>query len=503
MLILRHSYGPFLRHGVLVVFLLSLIPYLRGQPVNPDIRMNNQTGANPPAASGAPGNLAAVSNANCCHTNGASTNTITCLGHGFGAFPVDGSSALWIGTGSGRRWTKVTGFPTGDTITVTDNFNIAAGAPLDCAIGGKIAGPLSSTQVPRVCDDLQQGWTLTVENTGVDYVGSGSCPVSIATGSIQTEGRSLIRGDDPANPTRLVWQTNGNYIDEVSGASSVALENLHFVKDAVGTTGIPYELSGRGGYGRNLRVSNQTGQWSTGFGAATIPTLVLESLFTGPFRDGCVDTAADQHSFIGNTFLGCSGSREAIVTFSGGVAPFLFNILDQEGVDEKSFGGGTFDGFTGWLLFSTLLNSGGSGIQVGFAESTVISGFLVEEASTLSGSCFDAGTVGAPSFGGAGEAHALWRGNAANLCPTARYTNGLESSPEGSATDIDSGAQFDPLFQDEPNLDFFPLNTFAKTDLAIPGATFPYLTPAEPVSAWTVGAAQREGGAGGPSNYAY
>jgi hypothetical protein len=470
--------------------LVWLAGQLGAQTINPTILINNVTGANPPAASGAPAAFGPVIPGSLCATTGAST-TIQSPGHGLGAVPTDGSAAVWMETASGRRWSKITGVPNGDTFTVQDSFNI--GVAVACAVGGEIAGTLGN--ITRLCNDLKNGWTVILENTGTPYVDAGACVFAATNQVLAGNGRIVIRGDDPDNPTPIQYQTNGNYFSQ-SLTASTKLENLHLIKDtAAGTTG---SISATGvSVVKNVRVSNTQGSWATAWGALQAnPALVLGSEFLGPFTAGCASIDNDD-LIVGNFMQGCSGSAAAI---SGGGA-LLFNIVDQAGANQILVSGAVNGGFGGLLLYNTLLNGGGSGIQLGTNFPTIVSGNLIGEASTLAGACFTGATGATNLLGGGGQAHVIWRGNAANVCPTARYAAGLDVSPSGAATDLDAGALFDPLFQDEGALDFFPTNALAKSNTLFPGITFPLLTPAQPISTMTAGAAQRPGGGSGA--YAY
>lgn len=475
------------RAVLLVGCLLLVSQDALGQPVNPEIIIDNVNGANPPAASGAPANFGPVIPPNQCATAGAST-TIQSVGHGLGAVPTDGSAAVWIGTAAGRRWSKITGVPNGDTFTVQDTFNI--GAAVDCVVGGEIAGTLKN--VTRLCDDLRQGWTVTLQNTGTPYTDSGTVCAVGTTGSVITDGRIVIRGDDPDNPTEIQWGSNNDYISQ-AGANSTKVENISFIRNAAGTTGSPVFAATNGGVLKNIQVSNSVGQWIVGWNAGSQPVAVINSLFDGPFALGC--SVSDDNDFIfSNSMLGCSGSGSAL---DGAVLAF-FNIIDNEGDN------GNGAAVNGIFLYNTLLGIGGSGtVALGQQSATIVSGTLIGEASSLSGACFNTGSLAAVNLMGlAGEPHILWGGNAANECPTARYGNNLDLSPQGAPNDIDGGNQIDPTFTDEPNLDLFPLNTAVKDDSVFPGLAYPFQTPAEPQSTTTAGAAQLPG-SGGVSAYAY
>jgi hypothetical protein len=481
-----------------MVLCMAGVPDANGQTINPTIVINNVTGANPPAASGAPSTFGPVVPPSLCATTGAST-TIQSLGHGLGAVPTDGSAAVWMETATGRRWSRISSVPNADTFVVQDSFNI--GVAVACVVGGEIAGVLAN--VTRLCNDLKSGWTVILENTGTTYtdievgVEAAGC-VFAATNLTQVgNGRIVIRGDDPDNPTPILYQTNGGYFAQ-SAASSAKIENLHLIKDTAAGTSGALTVSGVSAV-KNVLTSNSQGSWATAYGALQAnPALVISSQFTGPFTTSC-GSSGEADVVIGNYFDGCSGSGAAFS--STGPPALLFNIINQAGVNQPIISGSLNNGFGGILMYNTLLDGGNAGVLVGANFLTIVSGNVINEASTLGAACWVGGAGASNLFGGSGEPHTVWQGNAANVCPTARYTN-IGTTPVGAATDIDTGLAVDPMFQDEAMLDYFPLNAELKSDLVVPGASFPLLTPPAPVSTLTSGAPQRPGG-GGVDAYAF
>jgi hypothetical protein len=467
---------------------------LLGQPINPDIRVNNVTGING-QASGAPGAVAAIFLPLGCATIGAST-TIQAPLHGMAAtIPTDGSAALWLNTASGRRWTKITAFPTANTITVADSFNIAVA--VNCAAGGKIAGTLAN--VTLLCGSMKDGWTITVENTGTGYSDSGTCGLGGAGGNIVTDGRFVLTGDDPTNPPTITVTSNATYINEAT-PDNYKVENLNIVRNVAGTTGVGVFAAQGGGVVRNVNVSTTLGTWQQPQQDTSRPGMFLESLLVGPWGVSCMNPG-DDSVVVANTYRGCSGSVSAFLSPS---AQIMFNIVDQGAVNLSVFSSSVNNGAGGIRMFNTLLAVGSSGIAPGANGTSIYSGNLISEASTLSGACFAAGANANALLGsvGFGQPSVLWLGNAANACPTARYTGGLESSSQGAATDIAAGVAVDPLFRDAASLDFFPLSALVKSDTVFPGVAYTFQTPAAPVSTNTAGASQRPG-SGGASNYAY
>jgi hypothetical protein len=312
----------------------------------------------------------------------------------------------------------------------------------------------------------------------------------------------VIGGDDPDNPTPIEFQSNANYIISSAGSSGLKVENLAITRNVAGSTGTGITPDGFAPVLFNNQIILQTGTWTQAYAPAGQPMAVIQNLFQGPFGT-TVHAIGDDDIMVGNAILGCSGSATCLQSASDNAgAAVLFNIIDQEGATPTVLGGSTNNGIVGIRLYNTLLNGGGNGVVIGANFATIISGNLIGEASTLSGACWSSGTGAANLLGSGGEVHDSWRGNAADTCPTAAYDASLAVSPEGAATDINAGISTDPLFQNEGGLNFFPDNADMKSDLVFPGAAFPLLTTAEPVSTMTAGAAQRPGSSG-VAAYAY
>lgn len=493
----------------LAIILLLAYPLL-GQPVRPNIFIDNDTGLPEGSASGAPEGMAPIVPPNQCSTTGASS-TINSAGHGLGATPVDGSAAVWMNTASGPRWCVLTGIPNGDTFTVQCRSTPNIAVAVDCVVGGRLAGPLGGLTISTsrgLCPDFADGWTITIVNTGTTYVETNTqgCPIqnNPVAGGISSQGRPVIRGDDADNPTPIEVQFNGNYIFGTSGTISVKYENLEFIRNAAGTTGVPLAIGNgtdQSPMGKNLIVRQITGTWATAFSTGGRPDLLMSSQIYGSFTTACAPSNPEMF-MINNYWEGCSGSSAAFTILEN---PMLFNLIDNGGVNQSIFNGSVNNGAGGFVLYNTLLNSGAAGLQVGENGASIYSGNYLEEGSTLSAACWDAGTNGDDLLGaaGSGEPTNIWRGNAANVCTTARYGGGLDTSSQGAATDVDAGLQFDVLFQNAGALDFFPTNALAKSTTVFPGSAYPLLTPALPLSTMTVGAAQLPGGGGGVSAYAY
>jgi hypothetical protein len=202
--------------------------------VEPDIVVNNSTGSDT-GASGAPSSFGPFSAVATCHTNGAGSTTIQWAANPLTGVPTDGSALLWLATSSGRRWSKISGRAAG-TVTVADSFNIAAGSPVDCAVGGKRA----SISATRTMQDLKPSWWLSIENTGTDYSHS-----AVITSAAQAGGstNTLIRGT--GGRPNLVWTSNTIGIQTLT---FFYLENLAFVNtSAAKGSAQALSLDGSGG----------------------------------------------------------------------------------------------------------------------------------------------------------------------------------------------------------------------------------------------------------------
>lgn len=468
-----------------IVFAFAACPQAHG--AFPDIRINNDTGSNPPAASGAPANFGPVIPPNACATSGAST-TIQSVGHGLGLVPTDGSAVLWMETGSGRRWTRILGVPNADTITVESSFNIAVAVA--CAVGGTIAGTLANVQ--NLCADVRFGWTLTLEFTGTDYTDSGACNI-LATGSLgATAEIPFVRGDDPDNRTVILWGSNADYLTStgVTGNGGLKFENLELVKNAAGTTGEAITLKNNTIL-KNVVIRNAVGSWAFPV-ASGAKMVMINSRFVGPFTN-CL-SAGSADFIVGNFFDTCGGTT----ALRGLVA---FNIFDVGGVAADAL---AVSEMTHWL-HNTIVGGARAAIDITTVAGrpSLVGSNLAVDNATASGDCLEASFTGAASLLGENgrNPNILWLGNNAFACPGGLYDATLAATPQGAAGDLAAGAGLDPDFQDAASLDFFPLNTALVDPAAFPGSTYPFLTPALPQSIPTAGAAQRS--AGGAGAYAF
>lgn len=168
MLSRSRSGSGFRLYAALVAILLT-VP-ARGQPVYPDIVVNNVTGTS--SASGAPAGFGPISGT--CSTGGVLGYSITWTGESLAGVPVDGSAVLSARGAGGTFW-RIVGI-SGDVITLDPDWRkaiipIAPSFPdnLPCYIGGKLSHFDNSIAAYVVCN-FGRGWRLSLEWTGVDYI---------------------------------------------------------------------------------------------------------------------------------------------------------------------------------------------------------------------------------------------------------------------------------------------------------------------------------------------
>ena len=182
-----------------------------------NILVNNSTGSDTAASGLGPGT--AVSGTAAAHTNGSASTTIT-LTNTPDLSGVVAGDLLWLNTGSGRQYSVISVVDNGaDTVTVDDSFNIAAGSPVDYAIGGKRA-TLDHADTRTLFADWKDTWAVGVEETGTNYT------LASTAISISGSGYRKILGIG-ATPPNIVQQANTYIWDVQSGGSSAVLwENL-------------------------------------------------------------------------------------------------------------------------------------------------------------------------------------------------------------------------------------------------------------------------------------
>ena len=120
----------------------------------PVVKVNSATGSNT-AASGAGPSTALFGTA--AATAASTTVTLSVDAPDLSGVATDGSAAIWVGSSSGRQWSKITAVDNGaKTVTVSDAFaNTESGK--NWGIGGKRATLDGSL---RVGLDMRAGWTI-------------------------------------------------------------------------------------------------------------------------------------------------------------------------------------------------------------------------------------------------------------------------------------------------------------------------------------------------------
>ncbi len=233
----------------------------------PDIVVNNSTGSNT-GASGAPSGFGPFSAAATCDTNGVATTVIDWVGNPLTGVPTDGSAALWLQTASGRRWSKITA-RAADTVTVADSFNIPAGTPVDCAVGGKRSTLDHGAGTRVVTQDLKLGWFLNIEATGADY--SMATALEVTSFGSPFLPVAYIRGT--LGRPRLVWTANVNGFGSGVQMSGFTFENLELAN----TSGVK-TLAEAMRIGNNITIRNVIFDgWNATFESDAQDVLVYDS----------------------------------------------------------------------------------------------------------------------------------------------------------------------------------------------------------------------------------
>ena len=199
---------------------------------NPTILFNNGTGSDTAASGAGPGT--AISGAAAAHTGGAATTTITLTNTpDLSGVAVDGSAVLWLKTsGTTRRFSKITAKDDGaDTVTVEDSFTIAAGSPVDYAIGGKRKTMEHADSVRLFIADAKGGWAITLEDDQPAITASIACT---ATGDA-TNGFITLQGDSTTT-RRLLTSATNNVSPLSGGCLSWVVRNLKFTSSAATKT---------------------------------------------------------------------------------------------------------------------------------------------------------------------------------------------------------------------------------------------------------------------------
>lgn len=355
------------------------------EAARPKLFIDNVNGAAPGAASGAPEAIGPIAAAATCHTNGVSTTAITWTANGLSGagVPTDGSAILFLGTAAGRQYTQIRGLAA-DTVTADNNFNIAAAAPVDCAVGGRLLN--LSTQLSLDMEGstgsasaIGEAWEAHFQVTGVNYVWTA------------------IRGTTAGTAGALVG-------DKVSGERPIIECNFTgaacFVKREFEVVGLEFHNTNAnkaGTVGFDLNASNggiildtilggpsAATAFETGINAQTALMLVGSLVRNNVAGISMPATAAaeDGRRFIaatvfrGNTtgLIGLRGLKLIGVVFwengtgfqwSGRAANDIF-----ASVTHTTFHGNTIgmlidsaNGITGLLFASNLLTSNGTGVS--------------------------------------------------------------------------------------------------------------------------------------------
>lgn len=314
---------------------------------DPVIVLNNSTGSDT-AASGAPSTFTAVSAAATCHTNGASSTTIQWPANGIAGLPTDGSAALWLATSSGRRWSKVSAFDA-NTVTVEDAFNIAAGSPVDCAVGGKRA----TITAPQLFADPKVNWIVELENTGTNYTSGSTITCSsgdhfLVRGN-QASPRPIIEGTADGvlfTDSNCDWQDLRFINSNASKTASIALNSTsgdHFIQNCI--------FGGASGQGFFLGISyNGIGVWRSEFSFNVTAIQVGGAARGGP---GVLWNYIHTNT-VGVQMRGLAGANA------------------QRGLWRNVIVGNTGDGIQiitrpgpNWIVENVIANNGGDGVDAG------------------------------------------------------------------------------------------------------------------------------------------
>ncbi len=320
---------------------------------NPIVVFDNVNGTDT-GASGSPADLTAIFAAATCHTNGASSTTIQWAANGFlaASVPTGFKAAVWIKAAAGRQWSEINTYAT-NTVTVEDNFNIAAGSPVDCAVGGlrrTIAGSVQLfTDMKGVHSGSQLGWFIRFTNTGTNYTTGATITLNNGESSEFAGVSGYPTIEMTANST-LLTPNNCN----VHGLTFI---NSNATKGSA--TGI-----NRGGSNFNQIYDNVIG--------GSTAALSFNAAITG-------GTATPNDGTIwGNEIK----NNVTGITITGQVAKILWNYIHNNTTGISSTGGNGFiwrnlvvnntgDGIntsaggTHWIIENTIDGNGGDGIDFG------------------------------------------------------------------------------------------------------------------------------------------
>ena len=198
----------------------------------PNLVVNNT--ASGPASGAGPGDGVTagskVTGTSAAHTGNVSSTTITLTDTpDLSNVLADGSHAIWLDTGTGRRWSRIDAVDdTLKTVTVENAFTIDNASPIDYAIGGKIDDLLTGfVQQGNGTNNLSGGWGLEIQYTGTDY-DLGSTQMSMQTGGGQTNGYIKVYGSGGKPKIKISQTANGGQMISLNNSSNFLwFENLH------------------------------------------------------------------------------------------------------------------------------------------------------------------------------------------------------------------------------------------------------------------------------------
>lgn len=186
------------------------------------------------AASGA-GPATAVTGTAAAHTGGSSSTTITFTDSpDLSGVAQDGSHLLHLYTPSGRQWSRISTVDnTAKTCVVEDAFNVAAGTPVNYAIGGKVATlDHADSRTLWSTTGMKAGWTLETQDA---QSLSGSAITAACSGSFATADIVIV-ATGATEADRTITQTANAACFSLTGLAQhwkdVTLHNSNGTKTA-------------------------------------------------------------------------------------------------------------------------------------------------------------------------------------------------------------------------------------------------------------------------------
>jgi len=317
-------------------FGLALLSAALLNATTPVLRIDNNLGLPPGSASGAPYTFGPVSALATCHTNGVASTTIQWPGHGLsGLIPTDRTAILFLGTASGRQYTEITAVPDGNTLTVEDSFNIAAGSPVNCAVGG----PLNNASTQLVTDmkgnhgghgaSSAGGWELQFVSTGVAYTWTAARTSSSATPGCGFYG---IKDGAGLRPTITCTFQPGTCLT-LGNCDFARLELTNSNATKTGTLGL------------------LAGNWS----------MIYDAILGGANSTQAWETAVQQNGTSRTNILGSliRNNTTGVTTNGADRAPFFAaNVFQSNGIGLKVAGSDTP------VIFANVFWSNTKGVQI-------------------------------------------------------------------------------------------------------------------------------------------